>query len=116
MKDYDETHLNQLLDFAKKYLPNNFQGMIMIDPKSIKIYLEEYPLKNNHFYINLFDHHWTSVIKRNGKMYQFDSFNRNLYGNGLTRILLKQAEKQKVNESTCGQHVLAKLLQIFSMP
>lgn len=113
MKDHDETEWDQLLKFGKKYLNGSFTGMTIVKPDKMKSYLQKHPLNNNKFYINFDNHHWSAIVRKNNKYYQFDSFNRNLYGNGFESIKLKKNEKQKSNETTCGQHVLTKMLQLF---
>lgn len=112
MNDNDETHVNQLVDFSKKHLSTHFGGVVFVDPVSMFAYITEYPLVNGKFYLNLFNSHWTTVFN-NGGLYQFDSFNRNLYGPKFKQITIKPEEAQKVTESTCGQHVLAKLMMTF---
>lgn len=114
MKDDNSTYLFQLRDFAKKNLNKYFADVLIIKPDKMKSYLRKHPLGNNKFYINLDKKHWTAIVKKNNKYYQFDSFNRNLYGDGFELIKLKKNEKQESNETTCGQHVLAKMMQLFN--
>ena len=105
------TNGSQIDKYAKKYFPKHYKGMVVdIDSSNINSLP---PLQNNQFYINNKDVHWTAFIKLNGKLYEFDSYNRDL---------IKQLPELKapsvqgrggVDDASCGQRTLAYLHTLF---
>jgi len=58
--------------------------------------------------------HWISIFKKNGKLYEFDSFGRDMLGNGYTDFNTKDDnfDEQKIWQSDCGQRSVALLMSI----
>ena len=112
MQDYDMTNGEQIDNYAKKYFPKQYKGLVVdIDSNNIK---QLPPLQNNQFYINNKDLHWTAFIKTKGKLHEFDSYNRDL---------IKQLPELKVSsiqggngidDQSCGQRTLAFLHTLFN--
>ena len=59
----------------------NFKGYkgILVDDEYKKIHNNM--LKNGDIYIYNRDQHWSAIFKLNGKLYEYDSYNRDLLGN-----------------------------------
>ena len=56
------------------------------------------------------DVHWTAVYKKKGKLYEIDSFNRDLLGPRFIDDKVAKGLKQTPATADCGQRMIAKLL------
>lgn len=113
IRDDDTTSAEQLANYAMKYLKKHFIGITNKTPAEMKRYIIKNPMTDDAFIINLDKHHWTAIVRKNGRYHQFDSFNRNLYGKDFKQLRLPAAGVQKKREQNCGQRVLAKMIQLF---
>jgi len=56
------------------------------------------------------DVHWTAVYKKHNKLYEIDSFNRDLLGARYIDDKVPRSFKQTPYTSDCGQRTIAKLI------
>jgi hypothetical protein len=55
--------------------------------------------------------HWTSVYKKNGKLYEIDSYNRDMLGASFKDDKLPSSFKQPFNTADCGSRTIALLIK-----
>lgn len=65
------------------------------------------PLKEGQFALLNSDLHWTIIYKKNGILYEFDSYGRDMLGRGYRDARFPKSFKQTMNEMNCGQKSLA---------
>jgi hypothetical protein len=70
-------------------------------------------LKNNDVALLNKNIHWTAIYKKNGKLYEIDSFNRDLLKDQYIDNKLPGGFKQNNNEANCGQKTIALLIYKF---
>lgn len=100
-------------------LNNVLYGGLLINPTltSLKKLKRECKTKRKFWIINR-DEHWTAIVKKDGKNDQdewkeIDSFNRDLNGASFKDLCLSKINKQKINETDCGQRTLTKIIMYF---
>lgn len=107
MNDYDITDGEQIDNYLKKKFPSTVYRGIVVDDQII-------PLKNGQFIINNKDMHWTAIYKTNNKLYEYDSYGRDMLPN-IDEIDVPVTERQGIGKDMgdCGQRTIAKMIQIF---
>ena len=68
------------------------------------------PLKDGQIAVLNKDVHWTAVYKKKGKLYEVDSFNRDLLGPRFIDDNVAKGLKQTPATADCGQRMIAKLI------
>lgn len=96
------TNGEELDNLIKQIFPtDSYVGVIQY--KSVK----DLPkLKNNQFALLNKDTHWTIIFKKNDKLYEFDSYGRDMLGKGYRDVKFKNF-KQPLTEMNCGQRSVA---------
>lgn len=107
MGDTDMTDNNQMEAMMQKHFPDQYVGIFK---KNRIPYLEEGQIAL------VFDGpdnfgHWRVVYRKNGKLKEYDSYNRDKQGKKYEDV--KDANPQKDNESNCGQRTIAHLIKVF---
>lgn len=93
-----ERYINVSPKLRKGYLGH------ILNPTDDEIDSEKSKLKEGKFIIILKDSHWIAIFMKNGKIYEFDTFGRDLLGDGFEDHSKKQL--QKITEYNCGQRTL----------
>lgn len=75
-----------------------------------KIKRDPKELKNGEKFIYNTGNHWIGLFKKKGKLYEFDSFGRDMLGDQF--IDSNKKEIQKMDESNCGQRTINKLSKL----
>lgn len=103
MTNYSTTN-NRELERMGKALLDNFKGVYLFDQKIPELKEGECCIKNT-------DNHWIAIYRKDGKLYEYDSFGRDMIGKKY-----KDANKgieQDPMSNICGQMSLSHLLRIF---
>jgi len=58
--------------------------------------------------------HWVGACVKNGVMYEYDSFNRDVLGRGYVDGDFDDRADQRLQESNCGQRTIAYLVTMLS--
>ncbi len=59
------------------------------------------------------DTHWTAIYRKDGKLKEIDSYNRDLLGAKYKDDKVPSYFKQPIDTADCGQRTLAKLIYVF---
>ena len=103
MGDRDVTTGKQLTDYLYRYYPQNIFIGICVDNDIPK-------LENGQFCINNYNHHWTAVYQKNNKLYEFDSYNRDMLGSNYIDKTVPKLSMQGyggIDDGDCGQRTCA---------
>lgn len=101
----DATSNTQLENYinSRPRLRKLFDG-ILLNPTDDAINAKVETMQNRHFIIILRDEHWTAVMRKKGKLIEFDSFGRDLLGPKYDDATNRP--EQEMTESNCGQRTL----------
>lgn len=92
---------DQINMIGKQYFGSKFKGIFPIrGPQDVP------QLKEGEVAILNKDVHWWPVWKKDGKLYEGDSFNRDLLGAKYRDVKQPPGFKQKLNESNCGPRAI----------
>lgn len=100
---------------AKKIFGNVYQGIRTTD--NLPLNKE---IKNNTFYIvwkgvEGETGHWMSIWKKNGKPYEFDSYESEDLSPEYINYNIPNKERQTVYETNCGEQVLSRMMKVFDI-
>lgn len=115
MNDTGITNGLQLDTYARKYFPQAYRGILTnVNDDNVQSYASK--LNRNQFYILNKDNHWTALVNRNNKVYEYDSYNRDMLDT-IPELKIQTAENIQgasgIDDQSCGQRVLAKMHTIF---
>lgn len=103
MGDRDVTTGTQITCYLDKYYTPAIYRGICLD--------NDIPaLHNGQFCINNFNRHWTAVFRKNNKLYEFDSYNRDMLGRKFINRRVNKRDVQGyggIDDGDCGQRTCA---------
>lgn len=102
------TYGSDLSRVAKKMFPKSYKGLHII-----KTAADVPKLKNDTFVILWRDGHWFSAYKKNNKLGEVDSYEIDQLGSKYKDFDFPNNQRQKINETICGQYLLSHMSTIF---
>lgn len=98
------TTVDELSRQALDMFGGKFMGALVNPESPLDIKRESRKLNDNEFFLVLLNGHWTAIYKIKGRVYEYDSFGRDVHGDDY--VDGNRKKEQKLSERNCGQRTL----------
>lgn len=101
----------QLYDLASRLFGSKFKGIHFRDRLPNLKHHGDFAIVNEPM-----NEHWISVFNYNGKLYEFDSFGRDMLGVPYHdfNVVGDAISEQRLDQADCGARVIAMMVTLFS--
>lgn len=114
MNDHDITDNKQMDKIMIEIFGDHYRGIIVDDEYKR---LDSSKMKNNDIFIYHSNMHWSAIFKLDGKIYEYDSYNRDLLGKRFKNYAIhgfEQGSRSESDNGDCGQRTVAALISVFN--